>query len=106
MTKPHLDPYEHAFHLDPYPRYRAIREEDPVHKVEGRGFWLMTTWDDVRNAFRDFKTFSSANLVALEANAEAELVTLDNDATHLFENRRDDADFVAATLLDWFRLRL
>jgi cytochrome P450 len=73
MNKPHLDPYEHAFHLDPYPRYKEIREQDPVHKVEGRGFWLLTTWDDVREAFRDFRTFNSGNLVALEDNAEASL---------------------------------
>jgi cytochrome P450 len=73
MTKPQLDPYEHAFHLDPYPRYKEIREHDPVHKVDGRGFWLITTWDDVREAFRDFRTFSSANLVALEDNAESAL---------------------------------
>ncbi len=73
MSTPHLDPYEHAFHLDPYPRYKAIREEDPAHFVEGRGFWLLTTWDDVREAFRDFRSFNSGNLVALEANAEAAL---------------------------------
>jgi cytochrome P450 len=91
MTKPQLDPYEHAFHLDPYPRYRAIREEDPVHFVEDRGFWLLTTWNDVRNAFRDFKTFSSANLVALEANAEAELpypAFINSDPPHHTEVRR------------------
>jgi cytochrome P450 len=73
MTRPHLDPYEHAFHLDPYPKYKEIRAQDPVHKVEGRGFWLLTTWNDVQRAFRDFRTFSSANLVALEDNAEAAL---------------------------------
>lgn len=91
MTKPELDPYEHAFHLDPYPRYRAIREEDPVHLVKDRGFWLLTTWDDVRNAFRDFKTFSSANLVALESNAEAELpypAFINSDPPHHTEVRR------------------
>ncbi len=91
MSKPQLDPYEHAFHLDPYPRYRAIREEDPVHFVEDRGFWLLTTWNDVRNAFRDFKTFSSANLVALEANAEGELpypAFINSDPPHHTEIRR------------------
>jgi len=91
MTKPQLDPYEHAFHLDPYPRYRAIREEDPVHFVQDHGFWLFTTWDDVRNAFRDFRTFSNANLVALEANAEASLPYpsfINTDPPHHTEVRR------------------
>lgn len=39
-------------------------------------------------------------------NAERELVMLDPAATHLFENRKEDAAFVADTLLDWFRLYL
>ena len=91
MTKPHLDPYEHAFHLDPYPRYREIREQDPVHFVEGHGFWILTTWDDVRNAFKDFRTFSNANLVALESNAEASLpypMFINTDPPHHTEVRR------------------
>jgi cytochrome P450 len=90
MTTPQLDPYEHAFHIDPYPRYRAIREQDPVHYVKDHGFWLFTTWDDVRNAFRDFRTYSSA-LMALEANAEEELpfpAFINNDPPHHTEIRR------------------
>ncbi len=39
-------------------------------------------------------------------NADSELVMLDAAATHLFENRKEDAAFVADTLLDWFRLHL
>lgn len=38
--------------------------------------------------------------------ADRELVMLDPVATHLFENRKEDAAFVADTLLDWFRLHL
>ena len=91
MAKLQLDPYEHAFHLDPYPRYREIREQDPVHFVEGHGFWLLTTWDDVREAFRDFRTFSNANLVALESNAEEALpypMFINTDPPHHTEVRR------------------
>lgn len=39
-------------------------------------------------------------------NADRELVVLSDAATHLFENRKDDAEFVAETLLDWFRTHL
>jgi len=40
------------------------------------------------------------------AAAEAEKILLDDDATHLFENRNDDAVFVAETILQWCRLHL
>ncbi|HLG88661.1 MAG TPA: cytochrome P450 [Alphaproteobacteria bacterium] len=69
MTKVHLDPYDHAFHEDPYPYYRALRENEPVYYNEERRVWLLTKWEDVRNAFRDFKTFISTGGVALEDNA-------------------------------------
>ncbi len=39
-------------------------------------------------------------------NADRELIMLDPAATHLFENRKEDAAYVADTLLDWFRTHL
>ena len=47
-----LDPYDHGFHWDPYPFYRAARERDPVYFYEPGGFWLLTKWDDVNAARR------------------------------------------------------
>lgn len=64
-----LDPYAHKFHWDPYPYYQASRERDPVYFYEPGGFWLLTKWEDVNRAFRDFKTFINTGAVALEANA-------------------------------------
>lgn len=72
-NKVHLDPYDHAFHRNPYPYYKALRDHDPIYFNEERGFWLLTRWDDVNAAFRDFKTFCNTGAVALEAEAEAEL---------------------------------
>ena len=40
------------------------------------------------------------------AHGDCELIALDEAATHLFENRKEDANFVAATLADWFRTHL
>lgn len=40
------------------------------------------------------------------ASGDKEFIVLDDAATHLFENRKDDASFVADTLLDWFRTHL
>ena len=64
-----LDPYSHEFHWDPYPYYRAVRDADPVYFNEKGGFWLLTRWDDVNLALRDFRTFINTGAVALEKEA-------------------------------------
>lgn len=69
MTGVNLDPYAHEFHWNPYPYYQAARERDPVYFYEPGGFWLLTKWEDVNRAFRDFKTFINTGAVALEAEA-------------------------------------
>lgn len=69
MTKVHLDPYDHAFHENPYPYYKALRDHDPVYYNEERRIWLLTKSDDVRRALRDFKTFLNTGGVALEDGA-------------------------------------
>jgi len=68
-----LDPYDHRFHWDPYPYYRAARERDPVYFYEPGGFWLLTKWDDVNRAFRDHKTFINSGAIALEKDANEKL---------------------------------
>jgi cytochrome P450 len=68
-----LDPYDHRFHWDPYPYYRAAREHDPVYFYEPGGFWLLTKWDDVNRAFRDHKTFINSGAIALEKDANEKL---------------------------------
>jgi cytochrome P450 len=68
-----LDPYDHRFHWDPYPYYRAAREHDPVYFYEPGGFWLLTKWDDVNRAFRDHRTFINSGAVALEKDANEKL---------------------------------
>ena len=39
-------PFEPGFREDPYPHYRRLREQDPVHRTD-YGFWLVTRYDDV-----------------------------------------------------------
>ncbi len=66
-----FDPFSHEIHHDPYPHYKALRENDPVYYNEERGFWLLTKYEDVFQAFRDFKNFSNIKGVALEADMGA-----------------------------------
>ena len=38
---------------DPYPFFRRLREEDPVHWCEPMNLWLVTRYDDVLAGLRD-----------------------------------------------------
>jgi cytochrome P450 len=48
------NPFEPGFTDDPYPAYRALREQDPVHHTPF-GFWLLFAYDDVMRMLRDPK---------------------------------------------------
>jgi len=54
------DPLDRDLWRDPYPTYRLLRDLDPVHFVEDRGFWVLSRFNDVFNAATDTDTFSSA----------------------------------------------
>jgi len=54
------DPFAHELHDDPYPVYRILRDEHPAYFVEQHGFWVLSRYDDVRAALRDWQSFSSA----------------------------------------------
>ena len=49
---------------DPFPMYRALRDHDPVHRVEDNGegedYWVLSRFQDVFRAVVDAGTFSSA----------------------------------------------
>lgn len=56
-----MNPYRFALTAaeDPYPAYRELRDNDPVHYSEAEDVWVLTRHDDVSEAFRDWKTWSS-----------------------------------------------
>jgi pimeloyl-[acyl-carrier protein] synthase len=47
-----FNPMDPAFVADPYPTYRQLRAEDPVHHSP-LGFWVLTRYEDVVAALRD-----------------------------------------------------
>ncbi|NLE82608.1 MAG: cytochrome P450 [Rhodococcus sp.] len=60
---PGYDPFDSGFLADPYPVYRHLRENDPVHRCTGGEvppFWALSRFDHVWDAVRDTETFSSA----------------------------------------------
>lgn len=60
------NPYSFSVHDDPYETYRRLRDEAPAYWNPDLEFWVLSRFDDVLEAFRDFDTYSSAGGVALE----------------------------------------
>ncbi len=52
-------PWEEEARRDPYPRFRALREQDPVHRVDFLIGWVLTRWDDSVSVLKDGDLFSS-----------------------------------------------
>ena len=47
MVNIQYNPLAPDMHADPYPAYRQLREEDPVHWSEPMEAWILTRYDDV-----------------------------------------------------------
>jgi cytochrome P450 len=48
---------------DPYPTFRRLRDESPVHWVPDWDCWLLTRAEDIEQTIRDTRRFSSADRV-------------------------------------------
>jgi cytochrome P450 len=49
-----------TFPTDPYPTYRRLREEDPVHWSEPWGQWVLSRYEDVVRVLREPDAYGSA----------------------------------------------
>src|SRR5690348_8632892 len=45
---------------DPYPIYRRLRDEAPLYHDERTDLWVLSRFDDVQAAARDWETFSTS----------------------------------------------
>ncbi|MBV9090187.1 MAG: cytochrome P450 [Mycobacteriaceae bacterium] len=61
-----FDPYDYAFHEDPYPYYRRLRDEAPLYHNEALQFWALSRHRDVLDGFRNSSALSNANGVSLD----------------------------------------
>src|SRR5216683_921949 len=59
-----LDP---GFLADPYPLYRALRTNDPVHRMPD-GSYFLTRYDDCVTIYRDVDTWSSDKKIDFKPN--------------------------------------
>ncbi len=54
--EPLLDP---AVQADPFPYYQRLRETQPVLRMPGTGFYVLTRYEDLRAILRDTETYSN-----------------------------------------------
>jgi len=58
------DPYMPEIKEDPYPVYKRLRDESPVHYVERFDAWALARFEDIWVASEDREHFSTANATA------------------------------------------
>jgi cytochrome P450 len=63
------DPFDPAVIDDPYPVYRRLRDEAPVHHAEALGFWALSRFEDVLAAAHDPRRFTSGGSGALTGHS-------------------------------------
>ena len=91
------DPF--LFYEDPYPVYRRLRDEAPVYLNRERSVWVLSRFDDVQRAGRDWRTFSSAEGVDIDDSRLGPGSFLDADPPRHDELRKIlHADFAPASL--------
>jgi cytochrome P450 len=64
LTLDQIDLSDHDAFVErvPHEWFELLRREDPVHwndEPDGRGFWAVTRYEDIRQVHRDWQTFSS-----------------------------------------------
>lgn len=64
-----FDPYDYAFQDDPYPTYKRLRNEAPLHHNPDLDLWALTRHADIAEAFRTEGTYSNSWGVAIEQSA-------------------------------------
>jgi cytochrome P450 len=63
---PEYSPFDRDVVHNPFPVYRALRDEAPVYHNDQVGFWALSRYDDVVAAHLDTDVFSSTHGVSIE----------------------------------------
>lgn len=65
----HFSPIDDVRLQDPYPIYEKLREHCPVARSDAHegGFWVLSRYEDVRQALRDHERFTSGPSISIPA---------------------------------------
>src|ERR1700691_3626750 len=55
-----FDLYSPEIDVDPFPRYQLLREQFPCYWSESGRLWILSRYEDILRAARDWETFSSS----------------------------------------------
>ena len=61
-----FDPFSESFFDDPFPSYRRLRDESPVHYVEEFDAWFISRFQDVWDAAGDERLSASGGMTSNE----------------------------------------
>jgi cytochrome P450 family 130 len=75
LTARPYDPLDRELLADPYPGYRRLRDEDPVHHYVNGGlsFWVLSRFEDVWDALRRPQVFASGKGITFHKDEIAAL---------------------------------
>ncbi|CAO5166215.1 Cytochrome P450 [Frankia sp. AiPs1] len=83
-----FNPYDLATYRDPYPVYRALRDEAPVYHNPELKFWALSRHADVAAAHKDWQTYSSTGGVTIEGEeAGAPMIILKDPPEHRWHRK-------------------
>ena len=77
-----LNPYSHAFHDDPFPMYRDLRDNAPCYHNESLDFWALSRYDDVLAALHDPATYCSRYGITLEQDSSLPMLLTTDPPDH------------------------
>lgn len=63
---------------NPYPLYKRIREEDPVHYEASLGYWILTRYQDVEAALRDEQLSSERRTLFIQQLGNLDVSLIQN----------------------------
>jgi cytochrome P450 len=66
-----LNPFSYAFHDDPYPTYRWLRDHAPVYRNDALDFYALSRHEDVLAASLDHATYTSSKGTVLEMDPDS-----------------------------------
>jgi cytochrome P450 len=82
MNVAELNPYSHAFHDDPFPMYRDLRDNAPCYHNESLDFWALSRYDDVLAALHDPSTYCSRYGITLEQDSSLPMLLTTDPPDH------------------------
>jgi len=82
MTLVDLNPYSHAFHDDPFPMYRDLRDNAPCYHNDSLDFWALSRYDDVLAALHDPATYCSRYGITLEQDSSLPMLLTTDPPDH------------------------